>query len=355
MIDYGVAPAADEIELTLFGPGYGEAIAVHLGEQAWLLVDSCIDPDAKKPASLAYLQSIGVNVGEHVRAVVASHWHDDHVGGMAELAEACANAEFFISAVLNDKEAEWFLAGYSGSSAPGQARGTRELFNVMRSRQAVNITTQRSLLLDPTLNGRKVSVTALSPTPAATTQFIAHMADYMPGMGKPVNHAPDIRPNLAAIALHIDFDDDAILLGADLEEHRTMGWSAVTGTPWVANRKQCSAYKVAHHGSITGDCEALWNQLLAQDPVSCLTPFVNGNVKLPTDADRTRVKGRSSEAYISSNASKKPQIPRWQLDRLNQIGRNITPLNNGFGAVRLRKKLSSNAWNATLFGRAAAL
>jgi len=49
MIDYGVAPAADEIEVTLFGPGYGEAIAVHLGEGAWLLVDSCIDPESKAP------------------------------------------------------------------------------------------------------------------------------------------------------------------------------------------------------------------------------------------------------------------------------------------------------------------
>ena len=72
MIDYGTPPAADEIEITLFGPGYGEAIAIHLGEGVWLLVDSCIDPDSKAPASETYLEQIGVNA-EQVRAIVASH------------------------------------------------------------------------------------------------------------------------------------------------------------------------------------------------------------------------------------------------------------------------------------------
>jgi len=61
MIDYGVPPAADEIEVTLFGPGYGEAIAVHLGEGVWLLVDSCVDPDSKAPASGTYLEGFGVD------------------------------------------------------------------------------------------------------------------------------------------------------------------------------------------------------------------------------------------------------------------------------------------------------
>lgn len=46
MIDYGAPPAADEIEFSLFGPGYGEAVAVHLGDGTWLLIDSCIDPDS---------------------------------------------------------------------------------------------------------------------------------------------------------------------------------------------------------------------------------------------------------------------------------------------------------------------
>lgn len=81
MSDYGKPPAADEVEVTLFGPGFGEAIAVHLGEGSWMLVDSCIDPDSKGPASLTYLDRLNVNPA-NVKAIIASHWHDDHVRGI---------------------------------------------------------------------------------------------------------------------------------------------------------------------------------------------------------------------------------------------------------------------------------
>lgn len=57
MIDYGAAPATDEIELTLFGPGYGEAIAVHLGEGAWLLVDPCVRRNIKSKTGQQRVQA----------------------------------------------------------------------------------------------------------------------------------------------------------------------------------------------------------------------------------------------------------------------------------------------------------
>lgn len=166
MIDYGTPPAVDEIEVTLFGPGYGEAIAVHLGEGAWLLVDSCIDPDSKAPASGTYLEKIGVDAGQ-VRSIVASHWHDDHIRGISQLATRHPKADFVISAVFNDKEAGAFLAAYSGASSSELARGAKELFGVMRARETVFPALHRSNVLEATLNARQVRVTALSPVPAA--------------------------------------------------------------------------------------------------------------------------------------------------------------------------------------------
>jgi len=74
-MQYTAGPAPDEPEVVVFGPGYGEAIAVHLGDNQWLLVDSCRNPKTKVPASLEYLQEIGVDPTQ-VLAVVASHWHD---------------------------------------------------------------------------------------------------------------------------------------------------------------------------------------------------------------------------------------------------------------------------------------
>ena len=160
MINYGLPPADDEIEVTLFGPGYGEAIAIHLGEKAWLLVDSCIDPNSNAPASGTYLDRIGIDPGL-VRAIIASHWHDDHVRGISRLTESYPDAEFMISAVFNDNDASAFLAAYSGASSAGLARGAKELFSAMKLRDNVSPLLHRSNVLEAVLNGRSVRVTAL--------------------------------------------------------------------------------------------------------------------------------------------------------------------------------------------------
>ena len=69
------------------GPGYGESLVLHIGLGEWLIVDSCVDRSGK-PAALGYLEEIGVDIGRAVEMVVASHWHADHIGGMAQLVHA---------------------------------------------------------------------------------------------------------------------------------------------------------------------------------------------------------------------------------------------------------------------------
>lgn len=356
MINYGAPPADDEIEVTLFGPGYGEAIAIHLGEKAWLLVDSCIDPYSKAPASETYLERIGIDAGQ-VHAIVASHWHDDHVRGISRLANSYPDAEFMISAVFDDDDASAFLAAYSGASSAGLARGAKELFSAMKQRKNVVPLLHRSNVLEATLNGRSVRVTALSPVSAAFAQSLAHFAQHVPRKGKatPINFAPELRPNLSAVALHIDVGDDAVLLGADLEDHKTCGWSAVLADKWSGARRPATAYKVAHHGSHTGDCPQLWKTLLMSNPVACLTPFTLGDLRLPTDADKTRVKGNTQHAYISSGASRRPDMDSRQLKRLEDICKKLARVNASFGAVRLRRRIGVPAWNVELFGAAEAL
>jgi hypothetical protein len=35
------APAPEELEVTVFGPGFGESVIVHLGHNRWIVFDSC--------------------------------------------------------------------------------------------------------------------------------------------------------------------------------------------------------------------------------------------------------------------------------------------------------------------------
>ncbi|MEO0250326.1 MAG: MBL fold metallo-hydrolase [candidate division WOR-3 bacterium] len=91
-------------EVSLLGPGYGECVVIHLGGNVWVIVDSCIDSDTNQVSSLQFLRNIGVDPAATVRQVIATHWHDDHVRGLAATLEACPNAEFVCSAALRGRE-----------------------------------------------------------------------------------------------------------------------------------------------------------------------------------------------------------------------------------------------------------
>src|SRR5687767_11465220 len=97
-------PSHDEIELSVFGREFGEALCIHLGNAEWMLVDSCIDPRTGAPAALSYLESLGINAADDVRLVIATHWHDDHVRGLGFIVQFCARATVVCSAALARKD-----------------------------------------------------------------------------------------------------------------------------------------------------------------------------------------------------------------------------------------------------------
>lgn len=347
-------PLADEIEVSVFGPGYGEAIAIHVGEGEWILVDSCLNSKTRRPASLEYLDSIGVRPAA-VKSVVASHWHDDHVRGLSQLVEYYSGAELCISSVFDDKESQAFLTAHGGPEVP-LAGGTKELLlavAVAAKAKANRIfyAKQRALVYER----GPVRAYAFSPTDKAITESRLRFGRQVPKREDPITSATSLTPNLESIVMHIAIGGDAILLGSDLENHQ-VGWQSVVADRWCITQTKASAYKVAHHGSETAEHDEIWTGLLAPSPVTVLTPFVKGRVSLPKPEDRVRIKGRASASFISSGASRKPDMPAAIEKRLQTIAKNVTPINNGFGSVHLRKKIGSAvAWSVDLDGRAEAL
>ncbi|MGI0133357.1 MAG: hypothetical protein ACREBW_00145, partial [Candidatus Micrarchaeaceae archaeon] len=109
---------------------------------------------------------------------------------------------------------------------------------------------------------------------------------------------------------------------------------------------------VAHHGSITGYHPEIWAKMLTSKPLSILTPFVRGHVKLPTTADIERLKKVSGSVHSTSGASKKAALPREIERRLSVVCKDIHLKNPGFGAVRMRKRPSEITWRCEHFGNA---
>ena len=126
-------PAVAELEISLFGPGTGECIVAHLGENEWMVVDSCT-VENKIPVALDYLGKMGVTP-DCVKLIVITHFHDDHIAGANMLIETCTEAEVFISGALTYEESISFaLAHAIGDVLVDRAKpSTYEIAKIIKS------------------------------------------------------------------------------------------------------------------------------------------------------------------------------------------------------------------------------
>lgn len=306
-------PSVGELEVSIFGPGYGEAIAVHVGCGDWLLVDSCLQ--GGEPASLVYLRSIGVDV-RRVTAVIATHWHDDHVRGLCEVVRACTSARVCLSGAVSNHQ--FLVLARQRLPATRVSSGTREMCEV------VELLQRRKLAGDPRWAPERVGqrtvvyrspfceVMSLSPSPASVDDSMASFAQMAPVTRQEHRRVVTPKPNAASVALWIGGTTASAVLGADLEadQRADRGWSAALDLA-PAERGKAALIKVPHHGSVTGHSDGLWDELLEVHPAALLTPFQRGSQQLPTADDRDRLCRLAPEALIvGTTRAKVPRYPQ---------------------------------------------
>ncbi|HYP55188.1 MAG TPA: MBL fold metallo-hydrolase, partial [Solirubrobacterales bacterium] len=223
-------PGAAVLEVSLFGPGCGEAIAVHLGEGRWMLVDSCLDEEGS-PAALGYLEAIGV-APEQVVLVVATHWHDDHIAGLAETVQRCADAEFVYSGALRSEEF-FALVGALSERSQISRSGVTEFAAVVetldeRGGEPPRMAVEGRRLWTAGDGTMPAFVDALSPSDTSMLLSQRAIAELLPSVNTHKKAVAAPKPNHASIVLWVGIGEERILLGADLEE------TANPGTGWTA-------------------------------------------------------------------------------------------------------------------------
>lgn len=358
---FGSAPESDEIEVSVIGPGYGEAILVHTGDGRWICVDSCICGPDSTPAPLRYLEAINVDPRQ-VFLIVASHWDDDHIRGMHALLEACKSADFATSKSLGSSEflafAEAFDRPLTNFSRPGAREVTKAFKHCIDNNVAPKSASPNRRLFSPSdykyTHGLPVEVWTLSPSDFEFDNFLKWILDQMPHDGETKRLAtPRIRNDLSVV-VQISFGDDAILLGGDLEEEGRpdTGWSAIIlgqGNP----AQTASVFKVAHHGSVTGHHDGIWSSLLNKDPVAIVSPFKRGRVSLPTQNDVSRISEISGSSFSTINLRNRSPIRRSAIVEkgMRETVKEFYAIPQIPGMVRLRKNLrTSPNWTVEMFG-----
>lgn len=304
-------PETSELEISVFGPGTGECILVHIGDGDWIVVDSCIDRKTQRSVALDYLESLKVDVASRVKLVVATHWHDDHIRGLAEVLLAAKDAKFVNSAAY-DFQQLLNVVFLSNRVAP-QSSATTEYDRIAelldhRKRTGPRretgvpvpaLATMQLLALSQPERSVAAEIFALSPSHAtyylAKEELGAALSTVQAGR-RPAAQGP----NQLSIVLWLKVGVLDVLLGADLEyvSKPMRGWLAITRSSERPTGR-AGFFKVPHHGSQNADCIECWTKLLSPEPIAVLTPYAPS--KLPTFTDIERLCSRSSAVYLTSD------------------------------------------------------
>ncbi len=348
-------PANGELEITLFGPGYGESIALHIGDGSWVLIDSCIGPGGE-PRALQYLTDLGVDPARDVGLIVATHWHDDHIRGMAELVTACSNAVFCCAGVLCKKEFLGMVGALERRGLPSTGSGVRELYKVFNRLKGLKATATFAIASRIIHAQGSCEIRSLSPHDKEFVSFLSEVSSLIPGQGETKRRIPSLTPNKVSVVLWINIGDVALLLGSDMEKP---GWGDILHSTTGPTGK-ASVFKVPHHGSENADDPGVWQNMLETEPWAVVAPWRLGGRILPNPHDVQRILSFTANAYStvsSRQLTSSPTRRHRMVDKtIRESGIQLRSVPVSHDAVRLRRVAGNQAqWRVELFGSACAL
>ena len=261
-------PAPHELEVSVFGRGYGESILLHIGDGRWVLVDSLCDKDGRV-SPLRYLEEVGVNPATAIKLILVTHWHDDHVKGVSAAYELATNAILAMPIAMASSQLEAFRNAARPSGSEHFSSGVAELdqIAIIRDRDqrrplSAAIANRDLLGYNPNdlTHGQRVLIKALSPSDADTQTFLRQVS-YAP-RPQAGQRAEPFDDNAISVAVWVSVGPHRILLGADLEisSDPNCGWQAVLSSP-VPLDGQASLIKIPHHGSSNGHHQVVWDTL----------------------------------------------------------------------------------------------
>ncbi|HOY13218.1 MAG TPA: MBL fold metallo-hydrolase [Saprospiraceae bacterium] len=357
-------PESNIFESTLLGTGggYGESLVIHLANDNWIVIDSCINPTTKGSLPLEYLENLGVDLKKNVKMIVCTHWHDDHIRGLSKLLEKCESA-IFSMAKATDRKKFLRLVGLDDrkrkleSSISSTIEINKCLEIIERRKTTIRQSIEDRLLLTSDENGIKYEVYSLSPSDYIMNQFDIEISSLITEYGSSNRKLILESPNSKSVVIYIKVNELRVLLGADLEvekDSNQKGWLRILDSSQVLAGK-ASLFKVSHHGSENGNHERMWTELLLERPITKLTPW-NKNGKLPTLDMLNKIHNKSEIALITSTFRNLKNKPKQRDKDITKIIKTMKPsleeVQFSYGQVNCRSNIfnKNSIWCIDLSG-----
>lgn len=304
-------PKSDEVELTFFGPGFGESTVIHIPGIGWGITDSCeFGPVTERfVPPLKYLIYQDVN---RLAFLVLTHPHADHFKGMEQIVGHYLGRIDRVCWYAGDgaRELGVYLTNRGIKGIPG-ARSLSSVFKAFNEagdnnaeRRRLGAMTQIIPRKQVSLNGTTIEVEVLSLSPSAKDEqlYVDILRAASPQLTGRITEIPDSDHNLVASAIWISAGDVVVILGSDVEKGRgrSSGWRAIVSSV-DAPDLPVKVLKVPHHGSPSGYYKKAWEQHCGGKKItSVVTPFARGKQLRPSEEDIKRIENLSSHVGLTS-------------------------------------------------------
>lgn len=344
-------PEPNIVEITLIGTGggYGESVVVHLGNNAWIVVDSCQNPNTRESLPLLYLKKIGVNIENDLKLIICTHWHDDHLLGLSQLLNEAKNANFcFTEATDKKKFLQLIELDYeklnkeASNSSTVEFGACLEIIRSRKKRRVVLAKENTTLLAVNSAPNIRSEVIALSPSDQTILNFGSEISSLITEFGESRKKIIIRTPNEKSIAIFLKLGVHRSILGSDLEvsPNDKEGWLNILDNNTVIDMKS-SLFKIPHHGSENGYHVRIWNELLEPNPVAKLTPW-NKNNRLPTAEMLQLYSNHTNNLYMTAPViSAKPKKRDKSIEKIiNSLKCKIHEVKYDEGIIQARNDLS---------------
>lgn len=294
------------IEISIFGANYGETIIISFGPKGGRRKYGLIDcfPLERKVDFNPIVKYLSERT-EKLSFVIATHPHDDHIRGLAQVLEAYQDrVEFFgwWGGMDPDFQTRYFEKLQEiNKNGLIRAKQISALISTLKKRHIrLNVWhTSTDGKPDPFYSDEKFSMVAISP-------WFPEKASYNRGLLTRIDRftkfkKDSCKPNQTSLGFLIKYDKARILLPGDME--RANWKSVIEENPSIFDGG-VHFVKIPHHGSDTGRHQDLWSGKrklplgTSRRTVAVTTRCENGATRLPTMKVLNEIKESGCETWI---------------------------------------------------------
>lgn len=307
-----------DLEVHVFGADQGESILIKFPSGKWGVVDCYASSnDASSNEPLKFLLDRKV---EELYFVCMTHPHHDHYSGLTHIIDRIPTRQFWFPGVMTvdylrsiaKLEAQAHKAT-SNSKYDGRLIQLWEKVSDLQSQSKISF---RRLSLGTDLGTKGdlgVEIVSLAPSGDESHHFDQSLKSCFRD-GKLLEKKRQAEINRCSIALSLMFSEQRVVLGGDVE---SKGWIDLLEQQASLASSAC-VVKVAHHGSLTGRCDKLWQAYAgnARKRVAVLTPYWKH--RLPSQNVIAEILSSGYELYSTSKIArpKPPDTPKQALANL---------------------------------------